>query len=156
MLAQIAMDAGFFGGEVPVAVAVALASSGGDDSWSYLDWAGKPDLVGLWAIPATDPDGITALVDVSRPNGNAAAARALYVASDESWAWNVAYSAGRHTPWLRAGARAAISPRRGFVPQSTTSTQRLEPSLPALGDRADQVHASLMAVARYTPASPNP
>lgn len=109
-VAGFAQAAGFRGAPLVDAIAVALATSGGDDAW-HLEVGIGPvvDQRGLWGL---DVAAWPTYADQNlwRPSVAATAARALYRACGLSWGWAPAWRAGIAPAILTAAATAARQP----------------------------------------------
>lgn len=94
ILTQVARRAGWVGDELVDAVALALATSGGEDAFRYVvDPGPLVDQRGVWGIDvARIPEWASAdLVDL---DVNAAAAHSLYVVAGDSFDWSPVWRAG--------------------------------------------------------------
>lgn len=123
-LCGFAESAGFVPADVPTAVAVALAASGGDDAYVARPWAGSLAVhVGLWQLEVTtsDVDATAVLLD---PYRNAQAALAAFEDAGASWAWCDGWKGCRWVGFLPAATRAARAPARSdtVAPFGTTET----------------------------------
>jgi len=119
-IAQLAYDAGFRGRDLAVAVAVAMAESGGDTripgDTGIQDRTWSPS-VGLWQIRSLHADRGTGrmrdeLANV-RPAVNARHARAIWRERGGSFAAWSAYTNGSYRQYLDVARRAARSVRDG-------------------------------------------
>lgn len=93
-LVGFAEQPGWVGNDLTVAVSVALATSDGDDAWSWSP-GGVPPVTqcGLWGIDpaAVEPNVAAQLTD---PRVNAGVAYAIWNANDGSWVWSPAWAGG--------------------------------------------------------------
>jgi len=108
-LCGFAESAGFVRADVPTAVAVALAASGGNDAYVAEPWGGSRTVsVGLWQIVCDrwDTDRLTLLLD---PYSNARAALALFEDAGARWGWCDGYRSGRWSLFVDQAERAASS-----------------------------------------------
>jgi len=110
-VAYVAAAAGFTGDDLPIAVAVAQAESGGDPSATHLNGNGTTDF-GLWQINSVHV-AILALGDWRDPTTNARMAYAVW--QESGWrAWST-YNSGAHRRYLNGCV--AAPPITGRVSQ---------------------------------------
>jgi hypothetical protein len=112
-VAGFAQRAGWRGGDLATAVAIALHASAGNDLAHDVAHPGPViDRRGLWAIDvAQHPDLLP--LDLFRPEVNADAAHALYVGAGRAFTWSAHYVAGLADEAVTAAVRAAQRPARG-------------------------------------------
>ena len=105
-VAGFARQAGWQGGDVALATAVALATSAGDDAYEYAAPFHLPGLfVGLWGVDVeTFPEFDASLM--RNPVYNAEAAHSIWLRLGRSWGWNAAYNSGFYR---RFAAEAALA-----------------------------------------------
>lgn len=107
-----AHTAGFRGAVLTDAVAIALASSGGDDALRHLGPAGyQSDTRGLWQIDVARLTGF-GKGNLYDPIRNAKAAYRLWNAYEKGWDWNYAYNAGTWQGCLLVASKATKAASR--------------------------------------------
>ena len=146
-VAGFAADAGFRGDALVEAVAVAWATSGGNDQWSYRQDPGpQTDQRGLWGIDVVKYPRDAAL-DLLRPQVAAQAAFTEYVMADGSWEWSATWRAGI-TPDVWAVARSAAEhPSRvqsATNPRSQLGSGTLDASMARIADAAQYGYPQLL------------
>jgi hypothetical protein len=116
-LAAAARSAGFSGNDVAVAVAVALAESGGQTDVTHSNIDGSTDY-GAWQINSVHPQ-ILASGTWSNLSDNAKMAKAVF--DGQGWhAWST-YNSGAYLPFLIRGRSASNTPgNTPAVPVATT------------------------------------
>lgn len=110
-IAWWAHEAGFPDDVLALAVALAYATSRGDDAWRWVGPAWSPvDRRGLWGIDAnTVPRGVGA--QLYDPAHNAQVAAHLWAAEHGTFAPFPAYGAGTWRIWMAAGEAGAAHPQ---------------------------------------------
>lgn len=112
VVAGFAADAGWRGGDLVTAVAVALATSDGDDAYRDVQWPGPSvDRRGLFGIDVTVsfPDYVDRLYD---PRENAQRAYVLWRHHGGTFDWSPVYVAGSYVRRLTEAQGAAAAPSR--------------------------------------------
>lgn len=105
-IAQHAINAGFPSSEIPRAVAVALAESGGVVEVVHRNPNGSID-TGVWQINSIH--GISSL-SLQDPNTNAKAAHDIWAAAGNSWTPWTTYTSGAYLIYMGRGSAAAAHP----------------------------------------------
>lgn len=111
-LAGFAEGAGFATSDLPLAVAVALSASGGNDAFTATPTPGAlTRCVGLWQLSAPVGDG-GALSPLLDPYRNAQAALEAYDEAGEAWVWCIGWQTGRWRLYLPEATRAVEAGQR--------------------------------------------
>jgi Lysozyme like domain len=139
-IAGFARQAGWAGGDVALATAIALAASGGDDAYEDAPlWGAGQHYVGLWGVDITaNPQYDASLM--RNPVYSAEAAHTLWLASGRRWDWSPVYRSGayRHFAAEAAFATTQASPSQsGFA----LGGDDLDPS--GLAHLADDGHTAI-------------
>jgi hypothetical protein len=107
-IASIAADAGFTGDDLPVAVAVALAESGGRvDAVNAANRDGSSDH-GLWQINSIHQASGFDPARAHDPTYNAAWAHRIFTDAGNRWTPWVAYTTGAHRRHMPSAEQAAV------------------------------------------------
>lgn len=115
VVARFARGAGFAGDELVPAVAVALATSDGDDLWHQVNEPGPSyDGRGLWGVDVVEAPELADL-DLYDPRVNATAAHSLSAAAGGSLAWSPVFRSGAWR-WRLSEATEAVSVREPRQP----------------------------------------
>lgn len=154
VVARFALDAGWAGDDAPVAVAVALAGSGGDDQHcDVVSFVPLVALVGLWLVPSGETPG-EPFGGLLRPQANAIEAHRLWTGDGPGWSWNAAWHTGR---WLDRvdDARAAVQgPARGAPAGPWFLRPGTSAPMSALTDATDEAGRAALGVSRYMTDGP--
>lgn len=111
-LAQLALDVGWRGDDVAVAVALALAVSGGQTDWHSEQRPGKGIRYwGLWGIDTDTYPGFLAH-DLQNAGRTAQVAYALWTTHGPGWDWSPAWAGEAWREHLAAAQLASLQPRR--------------------------------------------
>jgi hypothetical protein len=121
VVAYFAREGGFTKAELPEAVAIALAASGGDDAWRWLDIRAGFEERGLWALDRWAFEEL-ADADLWSPTVSAAAAKGLYDAHGGSWGWHRASGSAHVERWRAVALEAS---RRPSPYQSDSGSNRI-------------------------------
>lgn len=116
VLAHALVKAGCPAAQLPHGIAVAMATSDGDDAWRWLaDLPGTESYLGCWGVPgswlAEHPNVAPYVLADS-----AMAATAL-LSEHGDWSWSISWRAGGWRAWLDVATTAATAPAAGFVPK---------------------------------------
>ena len=156
VLAQVVLDAGLSGDDAVTAVALALASSGGDDAMViYAPTGGRPMFRGAWALPADWANGTTG-ARTSILATDAATVAAWLGVHPGDWSWSPVYVAGRHEPYLDAARTALANPQPGVDSPGVDQLGNVDGGVAELEDWAGRVHNAVGNVGRSAPPAPNP
>lgn len=109
-IAGFAYRAGFRSGDQATAVAIALATSGGDDAYEYSPLFGpRHHWVGLWGVDILEFPQFDASL-MRNPVYCAEAAYFIWAATGTSWAWSQAFTSGAYKRYAAEGAFATSLP----------------------------------------------
>jgi hypothetical protein len=132
-LARVAEHAGWAGDDITTAVAVALATSGGLDTFEHRNGApGSGRYVGLWGID-TDAHPAYAAIELHVPVVNAHAARSLCGAYG-GWSWSPVWRAGH---WRAYVDHAGTERTRTYAGQPVRSPLTLHRTDRIIGRMAE-------------------
>lgn len=107
-VAWVVLEAGWRGEDAVVAVALALATSGGDSGYASGTVAGQPpDRIGLWGVSVARYPGLAGF-DLTDPIISARTAWKLWHVSEHTWAWCEAWTGEGYVATL-GRARAAVA-----------------------------------------------
>lgn len=129
----------------PVAVAVALTASGGDDQYHYEALPGPSvDARGLWAIDVVKWPQY-ASVDLYDPVVNAQAAIHLVTGPGMRWEWNPGWGGLGYADNLRAAYAAVSAPGGTLTRMMPPRPELFAVNLPVVRNRLDAVRALIAA-----------
>lgn len=154
VVARAALDAGYRKTDAITAVAVALATSRGDDQFNVRYPTGCRYLyVGAWGIPGPLPcDDVPPALWTLR--GSAKAAYGLSGASGDDWEWSAAWRLGAHTHWLGIARAAVDRPSPGFETTGAELFAPLNGLAGALDDATVRAHRAVNSAVDYRPIPP--
>jgi uncharacterized protein YukE len=126
-IAAAARAAGFPESEIPTAVAVALAESGGDTLLQNQNRNGSIDK-GLWQINSSaHPEKLAGMGDWTDPQANANMAEAVWEEAGKRWRPWVSYNHNSHLQYMKRGEDAAATTRTN-IQQDINAAPRADAS----------------------------
>jgi hypothetical protein len=144
-IAGAAAGAGFTGTDVAMAVAIALAESGGNTGATNFNTNGSTDY-GLWQINTVHPD-LLASGDWQNPDDNARMAHSVFATAGSSWTPWSTFNNNAYIPFQTRGDAAAADPDTSATGSGGTGTA------PTSGTGFASVDDAIgpIAVLRYLP-----
>lgn len=151
MVAGWCQLAGWHGADLEHAVAVAMAATGGDDSYRWV--IGPEPTIDLRGVFALDLVAHPHLADVNLydPLTNARAARQLWLGADKSWGWHPSHVNGSYLAHVMEAREAARRPTRHGEPPTDAMAAVAGRVVERFVDTARRIAAGADRVGRLRP-----